>query len=51
LPLGSCGAATQSRLSRRFIATCAALPSSELGGRLREAERAVVIWSGDGPVD
>jgi NADH-quinone oxidoreductase subunit G len=28
---------------------CRGLPSSELGGRLRDAERAIVIWSGDGP--
>jgi NADH-quinone oxidoreductase subunit G len=28
---------------------CRKLPSTELGGRLRDAERAIVIWSGDGP--
>jgi NADH-quinone oxidoreductase subunit G len=30
---------------------CRSLPASELGGRLRAAERAIVIWSGDGPSD
>ncbi|MGZ4354253.1 MAG: molybdopterin-dependent oxidoreductase, partial [Gaiellaceae bacterium] len=30
---------------------CRTLPGSELGGRLREAERAIVIWSGDGPTE
>jgi NADH-quinone oxidoreductase subunit G len=30
---------------------CRSLPGSELGGRLRDAERAIVIWSGDGPSD
>jgi NADH-quinone oxidoreductase subunit G len=30
---------------------CRTLPSSELGGRLRAADRVVLIWSGDGPVE
>jgi NADH-quinone oxidoreductase subunit G len=30
---------------------CRSLPQTELGARLREAERAIVIWSGDGPAD
>ncbi|HET7045541.1 MAG TPA: molybdopterin-dependent oxidoreductase [Gaiellaceae bacterium] len=30
---------------------CASLPAGELGARLRAADRAIVIWSGDGPVD
>jgi NADH-quinone oxidoreductase subunit G len=30
---------------------CRELPGTELGARLREAERAIVIWSGDGPAD
>ncbi len=34
---------------RSAAETCRALPGSELGGRLRETERAIVIWSGDGP--
>ncbi len=30
---------------------CRALPGSELGTRLREAGRAILIWSGDGPAE
>jgi NADH-quinone oxidoreductase subunit G len=30
---------------------CRTLPQSELGARLRDAERAIVIWSGDGSAE
>ncbi|HEY6054815.1 MAG TPA: molybdopterin-dependent oxidoreductase, partial [Gaiellaceae bacterium] len=33
------------------VEVCRTLPGTELGGRLRSAERAIVIWSGDGPAE